>query len=702
MTAVRFESIGLMGDELAILYRQEEGLMGRTVTASIWSFVANVKDLRSDLEDEEELCFDSMSPYSFEIDNLLSFEVPEVMRADKMTSATREDYQILQGQKSRKRWDKAYGRLEAQQDFVRRMKEAKTKKRSRKDVSVQFDKMLSWESFTLDVLRDSSPLMRCFIVDCVKNSMRSRPEYSKQVWELGWILYLTSAKTYALLRQVFILPSVSGLYDRFGQKLSSVKEKITDLSCVKESLRQVQKAADKLGSSVQYTLAIDAFALRTFAATKLGTVAQAEKGVNADSIQMNNGFLFLLVPHDYRIPIKMLHLAAAPNGSYNAKIDGMAKVILSTARDVGTKIVCQATDGDPGVSRSHESFYSSHVFKYSGHYGNLITHIWQWVSNDENAIIPIADPLHVWKNVRSRLISHKICLFDGSNPIDINIIRGILDIGDALDDVTQVGKMRDGYVLKLFTFSNVTKLLQAHEYVAAFLLFPFASWILVVFSPHISYQFRLFLCELAFQLLSSYLHEFDTLQVCGVQQKPTDRHSPSTFSKAHSVKRMLNTLACFGAILFFGADKLRMDCLGTHLVENAIGIARSTSFDPRYERVLTTFSHNELRKELAMKYSLQLHVPTRINKGGCKLESDVDSDQLEPQIDKPARWTISKLLNLAKCMCIPEIAPALDGKIKRFMDELVLISEGVETVCHEVNHAANNGILARLAAFKSK
>ena len=583
------------------------------------------------------------------------------------------------------------------------MQDAKTKKRLRKDVSVQFDKMLSWESFTIDLLRETSLLRRRFIVDCVKNWMRGRPEYSQQVWELGWILYLTSANTYGLLRQVFILPSVSALYERFGQKLSSVKRKLTDLTYLKESLLQVRKAEDKLGSPVQYTLAIDAFALRTFAATKLGTVAQAEKGVNSDALQMNNGFLFLLVPHDYRIPIKLLHLAAAPSGSYNAKIEAMAKVILSTAQETKIKIVCQATDGDPGVSRSHESFYSKHVLTSAHHYGNLITHIWQWVLNDENAVIPIADPLHVWKNVRSGLISHKICLFNRSNPIDIDVIRRILDIGDALDDITQIGKMRDCYVLKLFTFRNVSKLLQAREYVAAFLLFPFASWILVVFSPQISHQLRMFLCELAFQLLSSYLREFDTLQACGVSQKPTNKQSPRTFSKAHSVRRMLNTLACFGSILFFGVDRLRMDCLGTHLVENAIGIARSTSSDPRYERVLTTFSHNELRKELAMKHSIQLHVPARINKGGCKLEADVDGDQLEePQVEKPARWTVNKIVNLAKCMCTPDIAPALSHKIPRLINEIDLISEAVETEGDDVNRAANNGILARLFAFKSK
>lgn len=55
-------------------------------------------------------------------------------------------------------------------------------------------------------------------------------------------------------------------------------------------------------------------------------------------------------------------------------------------------------------------------------------------------------------------------------------------------------------------------------------------------------------------------------------------------------------MVAFGIALMFGDERLRLDALGTHLVENNIGIARQTSFDPIWERILTTYCHAEMRK----------------------------------------------------------------------------------------------------------
>ena len=90
--------------------------------------------------------------------------------------------------------------------------------------------------------------------------------------------------------------------------------------------------------------------------------------------------------------------------------------------------------------------------------------------------------------------------------------------------------------------------------------------------------------------------EFPTLAKNGILQKGTES---VTIAEAHYIKRILNSLVAFGVVLIFGDERLRTDALGTHLVENSIGIARQTSFDPRWERILATYCHAEERKELA-------------------------------------------------------------------------------------------------------
>ena len=69
----------------------------------------------------------------------------------------------------------------------------------------------------------------------------------------------------------------------------------------------------------------------------------------------------------------------------------------------------------------------------------------------------------------------------------------------------------------------------------------------------------------------------------------------------------------FGLGLAFGPNVVRLDAMGTHLVENAIGVARSTANSTRYAAIISAFATAEIRKELARKYKIPLHIPRRIN-----------------------------------------------------------------------------------------
>lgn len=55
-----------------------------------------------------------------------------------------------------------------------------------------------------------------------------------------------------------------------------------------------------------------------------------------------------------------------------------------------------------------------------------------------------------------------------------------------------------------------------------------------------------------------------------------------TFVEPHYLIRLINTIISLGVSFVFSPEDLRVDSIGTHLVENAIGIARSNSFDTRW------------------------------------------------------------------------------------------------------------------------
>ena len=177
-----------------------------------------------------------------------------------------------------------------------------------------------------------------------------------------------------------------------------------------------------------------------------------------------------------------------------------------------------------------------------------------------------------------------------------------------------------------------------------------------------------------------------------------------TFATPQAAKRMLNTLAAFSLALTFSDENIRMDSLGTHLVENVIGIARATSSDPRYERIVATYTNAEMRKRAAARLGLTIHIPGRINQGGCKVDPDYQRGPKEASqvVSKPDEWRVDDLLNLLHGVCLPDTCPGLQDEMNQFLGELESVADALDKHEYQVNDAANSGIMARLIAFKKE
>ena len=73
-----------------------------------------------------------------------------------------------------------------------------------------------------------------------------------------------------------------------------------------------------------------------------------------------------------------------------------------------------------------------------------------------------------------------------------------------MDDKSKAGKMKDNYVLKLFTFDNVKQLLMEDDYVDATFIFLVYCGFIFVYGTVSDLPFRLLLLELIFQMLSLF------------------------------------------------------------------------------------------------------------------------------------------------------------------------------------------------------
>ena len=634
----------------------------------------------------------------------------------------------VMSQLATRRWEKFSENLKKRQDKSLTMLRARCSHQSQantRDIGVQVDSTFCSVSLspqtglikspcfteTNTKIRIGSPVIAHFLL----NLQRKVPKYDDMMYDVSLLLHLSSAKTYRVLRQIFCLPAVSSLHRKYHETSSAIKRRLLELDNLPVVLSQIH---EEINSSVtngppfnpRFTLAIDAFCFRSFSGTPLGpsssTTPRRSRGnrshedvicVDPEEFHFNHGFIFLLISHDYRIPVKLLHLAASQSGAYTKEIDNIAEQIQQVSNRLGLRIWFRATDGDPGMNTTHENFYNGFLDGKSACLSSLVTHLHNKLILVPDMWIPITDPLHAMKNMRSRLIKHSIQIFKWNQHTAIDEIRTLLDLGPVLSDESQIGKMRDSYAVSLFTFKNVSKLLKAGQFVAACFFLPFACWSAVIYSCDIKLSLRLFLVELSFQLLRTYFGQFEKLKAKGVVLKASGE-SCVTFATPQAAMRMLNTLAAFSLALSFSNENIRMDSLGTHLVENTIGIARATSADPRYERIVETYTNAELKKRVAAKLGVTIHIPGRINQGGCKVDPDHQCGGRK-LTKKPKLWRVDDLVNLLTSLCNPKTSSAMADDLKIFLQELDSIASAVDRHEYSVNSAANNGIMARLVHF---
>ena len=140
-----------------------------------------------------------------------------------------------------------------------------------------------------------------------------------------------------------------------------------------------------------------------------------------------------------------------------------------------------------------------------------------------------------------------------------------------------------------------------------------------------------------------------------------------------------------------------------NLVRTTPFITQSSS-DPRYERIVATYTNAEMRKRAAARLGLTIHIPGRINQGGCKVDPDYQRGPKEASqvVSKPDEWRVDDLLNLLHGVCLPDTCTGLQDEMNQFLGELESVADALDQHEYQVTDAANSGIMARLIAFKKE
>ena len=541
-----------------------------------------------------------------------------------------------------------------------------------------------------------SSITTAFMIECDKNvAIPSHGRrYSDLLYDISELLRSTSRKSYRLLREILPLPSETALYMKYVDSVKQRKKAISDIETTKAFLDSLfsQDKRNSLHRS-PVTIGIDAFSFRTFNGVTINTASKPE--------QYSSGFLFVHIPLDPSESPMVVHLKKKSNGSYDDTVANTFQEIREVYAKSGVPVWFKATDGDRYLTSEHDTFYEKYVLPRRRDFMLLVQKLYKKLC--KGVTMPIPDPLHYGKNLRGKIVDHQIAVVHHDETvllINSKTLQDVLQLGDVFDDRTNLGRMRDVYVTKLFTLRNVCKLLEKNCYAEALLLLPYSCIFTVLYGTNLLNSARMFLVKLAYLCFDRLLDESESL----VAHNSNIRHrfcsgiEAVTLAEPNFCKRMLHSCLALGICLRFGPRTLRLDAIGTHIVENSIGIARSVANSTKYTNILSAFAHAELRKEIARTYNIKLRVPRRVNDGGAKVDT-----LSEDGIEQPETWDAFDIVSNFVEACNKDLMEPARADLQEFLVQLKDFTNSLKIAeLSDTSEVANALIVQRNYNFKSE
>ena len=534
----------------------------------------------------------------------------------------------------------------------------------------------------LSLLTGSSDLQDQLLCEMMflSHSKEHQRRYSEKMRDVCQLIRLTSPRTYRLLHQILPIPTQEALRYHYSGSFAMTRRMICEQDLLE---RQLDLLCGDIPEKSLITIGMDAFSFRTF--HESSTLRKS----NADTT-FSDGFLFMHLPLDANMPTKVLHIQKKGNGSFDSSILDSFKRITNmyTARKL--KVMFMATDGDRFLTPIHDKFFDFYVAPHRDSFPLLLGQVYEMLINSDE-IMPIADPLHFAKNMRGKLIDHNVAVIAADELVLTNAQRleQRLKLGLSLTDTGQIGRMRDKYVTDIFTLNNVCTLLKDGEVHSAFLLLPYACVFTLLYALNVTTETRLFLANLAFTSFEWLLNQAE--QIVKTHRDVKFRYSSGTraitFTEPSYAKRMMHTCLALGIAIEFGPKDLRLDAIGTHLLENTIGIARSVSNSTDYEKIVSAFANAQIRKEIAKKWNLTLYVSHRVNDGGAKISTDATTG-----VSHCSEWDTRDIVSLLNERCMGLIA-ADSTEWTTFCEELLTFSEQIHIRTLSSPSAVSNALI---------
>ncbi|EAX75953.1 hypothetical protein TVAG_587540, partial [Trichomonas vaginalis G3] len=213
----------------------------------------------------------------------------------------------------------------------------------------------------------------------------------------------------------------------------------------------------------------DAVALSTWS-------SKDQKGpVDENGEEIKYLFIFLGMPLNFDAPNVILHVIEHANGFASGIIHEIDAAIEEIRKHLRVRVII--TDGDPGYDKHQDEFINEIL------QGNDPEEIFKRATailKKGDQVVWINDLIHMSKLERTRLLDATLKLLvhpsDLNTIVDVNKIRDAIELGDALNDTSPLGRIKDKYPITIFSIRAVKALLEKNYYNEALFIAPLAFW----------------------------------------------------------------------------------------------------------------------------------------------------------------------------------------------------------------------------------
>jgi hypothetical protein len=225
-------------------------------------------------------------------------------------------------------------------------------------------------------------------------------------------------------------------------------------------------------------------------------------------------------------------------------------------------------DGDPSSNFRHDNFFIWWVDQ-SRDNGRNVDKLLNWL-DEAHGTVPISDPLHLAKHFRSRLFKYVLIILTTNSvrPVNLRLMKAVLGMMSALNDVSRFGKMRDIYPLTIFRMQNIVILRLNGMIVGVVALLSMTLFLTALKLEKVALDAQMEMLHMSFVL---FLCMFQKYKIRADQgRQPPEGGSVNdrvTLLTKEAATRHLNTLLVIIRLLRDASD-IALDHSSKHPVEN--------------------------------------------------------------------------------------------------------------------------------------